>query len=77
LRYSPVTYFHVEGGVCQLKEEHDLYTYVGPGYTYRHEVTQTYRVFAGVGLGAGPGVVTLGVEAVSAAVLAILLSGME
>jgi len=73
VRYSPTAWFHLQAGACRIRNVTSIWYYP----EYRVEGNTRFEFHAGVGLGGVPGVVSWGAQAVGAAVLVSLLSGMD
>jgi hypothetical protein len=65
LRYSPLSTFYVQAGVCQFRE----FTLI-PGSFYEYHEERKTRLFGGAGVGGVPATIFWGVQLVGAVVVA-------
>jgi len=73
VRYSPSEWFHLQAGACRIRNVGFITYY--PEYSVDEQ--SPLRFYAGVGLGAVPGVVSWGAQAVGFATLVAMLSAMD
>ena len=73
VRYSPNEWLHFQAGACRIRNVGFITYY--PEYSVDEQ--SPLRFFAGVGLGAVPGVVSWGAQAIGFATVLAMFSGMD
>lgn len=73
LRYSPAAWCHVQAGACRIRQVRSIFIFPD----YRVDQNTQLQLYAGIGLGGVPGVISWGAQALGAVGLSLALSGMD
>jgi hypothetical protein len=76
-RYSPTTFFYVEGGLCRIQDQHEGLFYYPSSPYYADPARPHLNGFLGAGFGGRPGRIVWGAEVVGAGLLILMFSGMD